>query len=210
VTRVVIVDDHPLLRRGLRETLATAADIRVVGEAGRSEDVVPLLQAHPCDIVLLDLSLPGRGGLEVLTDIREAVPAVRVLIVSTHAEAHYAVRAIRAGAAGYVNKSAEPAELLGALRSVMNTGRYLSDAAGAALADFAQQGGGVLHDRLSDREHQVLQRVAQGRTVSEIAAEFSLSIKTVSTYRARLLEKLEVSTTADLVRYSIEHKLFDE
>jgi two-component system, NarL family, invasion response regulator UvrY len=191
--------------------LSTASEMQIVAEAGRSEEVLPLLSAHPCDIVLLDLSLPGRGGLEVLKDIRDTVPAVRVLIVSTYQESHYAVRAMRAGAAGYVNKASEPEELISAVRSVMQTGKYISETVGAALADFAQHGDrGVAHEQLSAREHQVLRLVARGMTVSEIAAELFLSVKTVSTYRARLLEKLGVRTTADIVKYSIAHKLFEE
>jgi two-component system, NarL family, invasion response regulator UvrY len=211
VTRILLVDDHPLLRRGLRDLLSTAPDIHIVAEAGRSEEVLPALSAHPCDLVLLDLSLPGRGGLEVLKDIRAAVPSVRVLVVSTYAEAQYAVRAMRAGAAGYVNKSSEPETLIDAVRSVMRTGRYVSEAVGAILADFAEHGDRDLaHEQLSDREHQVLRLLTAGKTISEIAAELSLSVKTVSTYRARLVEKLGVRTTTDLVKYSIEHKLFDE
>jgi two-component system, NarL family, invasion response regulator UvrY len=211
VTRVMIVDDHPLLRRGLRDMLSTAPEIQIVAEAGRAEEVLGLLDAHPCDIVLLDLSLPGRGGLEVLRDIRNAAPHVRVLIVSTYDEAQYAVRAMRAGAAGYVNKSSEPEELIGAVRSVMQSGRYVNDAVAGMLADFVQHGDRDLgHQQLSDREHQVLRLLTRGSTISEIASELSLSVKTVSTYRTRLLDKLGVRTTTGLVRYSIEHKLFDE
>jgi two-component system, NarL family, invasion response regulator UvrY len=211
VTRVMIVDDHPLLRRGLRDMLSTAPEIQIVAEAGRAEEVLGLLDAHPCDIVLLDLSLPGRGGLEVLRDIRNAAPHVRVLIVSTYDEAQYAVRAMRAGAAGYVNKSSEPEELIGAVRSVMQNGRYVNDAVAGLLADFVQHGDRDLgHQQLSDREHQVLRLLTRGSTISEIASELSLSVKTVSTYRTRLLDKLGVRTTTGLVRYSIEHKLFDE
>lgn len=209
MTRVMLVDDHPLVRRGLREMLA-AEGIPVVAEASRSEEVLPALAAQPCDIVLLDLSLPGRGGIEVLRDIRSAHPRVRVLIVSTHAEAAYAVRAMRAGAAGYVTKNSPADEIVAAVRAVAETGRYISDAVAGALADFAlDDRSGPAHEQLSDREMEVFRLLTRGRTISEIAAELSLSVKTVSTYHARLKDKLGVSGNADLVRYAIAHHLFD-
>jgi two-component system invasion response regulator UvrY len=208
--RVVLVDDHPIVRRGLRETLCAESDIVVVAEAARSEEVLAALTSAPCDVVLLDISLPGRGGIDVLKDIRKDFPAVRVLVVSTHDESRYAVRAMRAGAAGYLTKSSAPEELVRAVRQLMRTGRYISEAVGAVLAQFAQDDRpGPAHDRLSDREHEVLRLLAAGTTVSEIADSLSLSVKTVSTYRTRLVQKLGVRTTSDLVRYAIEHKLFE-
>jgi DNA-binding NarL/FixJ family response regulator len=205
--RVIIVDDHPLMRRGLRETLA-AAGIEVVGEATRSEEVTGVLQATPCDVVLLDLSLPGRGGLDVLKDLRREWPSTPVLILSSHPESQYALRAIQAGAAGYLSKAAVPEELVEAVHGVIETGEYINEVVGAELAHFASRpGGGPPHERLSDREREVLRLLVEGRRVSEIAASLSLSVKTVSTYRSRLMEKLAVRTTADLVRYAIEHKL---
>lgn len=208
--RVVIVDDHPMLRRGMRETLTAEADIAVVGEASRSEEVLDVLKASRCDVVLLDLSMPGRGGLDVLADIRADFPHVKVLVVSTYEESQYSVRAIRAGAAGYVTKTSAPTELITAVRTVVETGRYLTDHVAAALAEFAfDDRPGAAHDRLSNREHEVLRLLAAGQTVSEVGERLSLSVKTVSTYRRRLIQKLGVRTTADLVRYAIEHKLFD-
>lgn len=207
--RVVLVDDHPIVRRGLRETLSTESDITVVAEAARSEEVLDTLRAHPCDVVLLDLSLPGRGGLEVLKDIRRDFPGIKVLVVSTHDEAQYSVRAIRAGAAGYLTKTSAPDELIRAVRVLVQTGHYLSDGVATALAMFAvDDRPGPAHEGLSDREQEVLRLLTSGRTVSEIADELSLSVKTVSTYRSRLAEKLGVRTTVDLVRYALEHKLF--
>lgn len=208
--RVVIVDDHPIVRRGLKETLAGEADITVVGEAERSEEVLAMLASHPSDLVLLDLSLPGRGGLDVIKDIRRDFPAVRILIVSTHHESQYAVRAIRAGATGYLTKNSAPEELVVAVRSIMTSGRYISESVASTLLNYAQSD--ARHsgpEQLSDREHQVLRLLAAGRTVSDIGVELSLSVKTVSTYRSRLMAKLDVHSTADLVRYAIEHKLFD-
>lgn len=208
--RVVLVDDHPIVRRGLRETMSAEADIAVVAEATRSEEVLGTLTAHPCDVILLDISLPGRGGLDVLKDIRRDFPDIKVLMVSTHDEAQYSVRAIRAGAAGYLTKTSPPDELVRAVRLVVRTGRYITDSVAAALAEFAADDRpGPAHEHLSDREHQVLRLMTSGRTVSEIAEDLSLSVKTVSTYRTRLIEKLGVRTTSDLVRYALEHKLFD-
>jgi DNA-binding NarL/FixJ family response regulator len=210
VIRVVLVDDHPIVRRGLRETLSAEADIRVVAEVTQAEEVPGTLAAHPCDVLLLDLSLPGRGGLEVLKDVRREFPSIRVLIVSTHDEAQYAVRAIRAGAAGYLTKSSPPEELVRAVRALAATGRYITDSVAAALAEFAVDDRAVSpHERLSDREHEVLRLLTQGLTVSDIAERLSLSVKTVSTYRTRLAEKLGVRTTTELVRYALEHKLFN-
>jgi two-component system, NarL family, invasion response regulator UvrY len=210
VIRVLIVDDHPLVRRGLRETLSAEADVTVVAEATRSEEVLAQLGTHKCDIVLLDLSLPGRGGIDVLKDIRHDFPHVRVLVVSTHDESQYALRAMRAGAAGYLTKSGPPDELVTAVRSVMQTGRYITDRVGAVLAEFAlDDHPGPPHQRLSDREHEVLRLLTAGRTVSDIANDLALSDKTVSTYRTRLMEKLGVGTTAEMIRYALEHKLFD-
>jgi two-component system invasion response regulator UvrY len=208
--RVTLVDDHPIVRRGLKDTLSAEADIVVVGEAARSEEVLAALSASPCDVVLLDISLPGRGGLDVLKDIRQSFPNVRVLVVSTHDESQYAVRAMRAGAAGYLTKTSPPEELVRAVRQLMRTGRYINEEVGAALAQFAQDDRpGPPHERLSDREHEVLRLLTAGKTVSDIANELSLSVKTVSTYRSRLVEKLGVRTTSELVRYALEHKLFD-
>jgi len=210
VIRVVLVDDHPVVRRGLRETLSADAGIAVVAEAAESEEVLATLAAHPCDVLLLDISLPGRGGLEVLKDVRRDFPRIKVLIVSTHDEAQYAVRAIRAGAAGYLTKSSPPEELVQAVRALALTGRYITDSVAAALAEFAvDDRSAPAHERLSDREHEVLRLLTDGLTVSDIAERLSLSVKTVSTYRTRLAEKLGVRTTSELVRYALEHKLFN-
>lgn len=213
MTRVLLVDDHPLVRRGLRELLA-AAGIDVVAEAARSEEVLPALAAHPCDIVLLDLSLPGRGGIEVLGDIAGEHPRVRVLVVSAHTEAAYGLRAMRAGAAGYVTKSSAPEEIVAAVRAVATTGRYISETVAGALADFALDARpgdrpGPAHEHLSDREMEVFRLLTRGRTISQIAADLSLSVKTVSTYHARLKDKLGASGSADLVRYAIDNHLFE-
>jgi DNA-binding NarL/FixJ family response regulator len=210
MTNVMIVDDHPIVRRGLRETLAVEPDITVVAEASRSEEVMHALAAHRCDIVLLDLSLPGRGGLDVLKDIRRDNPRVRVLVVSTYAETNYALRAIRAGAAGYLVKTSAPEELVRAVRSVMHSGRYITEGVAAALADHAYENvRPAAHEHLSDREHEVFRLLVTGHTISQIAEHLSLSVKTISTYRRRLADKLRLHATADLVRYALELRLFE-
>jgi DNA-binding NarL/FixJ family response regulator len=210
VIRVVLVDDHPLVRRGLREALAADPAVKVVAEAERAEEVLRVLGDHPCDVLLLDLSLPGRGGIDVLADVRAQFPSVRTLIVSSHDTATQILRAMRAGAAGYLTKSAPEDDLRRAIHSIHDTGRHISDAVGAVLAEFAQGGGdaGTVRD-LSDRELEVLLRLAKGESVSSIAGALSLSVKTVSTYRSRVLEKLGLAGTADLIRYAIDHKLVE-
>ena len=209
--RVAVVDDHPIVRRGLRETLSAETDIAVVAEAARSEEVLSMLRASACDVVVLDLSLPGGSGLDVLKEIRRDFPNLRVLVVSTHAESQYAVRSLRIGAAGYLTKTSAPEELVRAVRSLTKTGRYISENVAAALADYTRDGpADPSHRRLSDREHEVLRLLAAGKTISAIAADLSLSIKTVSTYRSRLVKKLGLNTTGDLIRYALEHNLFDE
>jgi two-component system invasion response regulator UvrY len=207
--RVVIVDDHPIVRRGLRDLLNEQGDIEVVAEAGRPEEVSSLLATHPCDVVLLDISLPGRGGLELLADLLRETPGLRVLIVSTHAESQYAVRAIKAGAGGYVLKSAAPEELTAAVRKVAATGRHITDTVAAELADYAWRPSRSGLAALSNREYEVLRSIAKGQSTGAIAERLSLSVKTVSTYRARLMDKLHVKSVAELVRYAIEHDLRD-
>lgn len=207
--RVVIVDDHPLVRRGLREALATDSSVTVTAEAARSEEALTALAGHPCDVLLLDLSLPGRGGLDVLAEVRRRFPSVRTLIVSSHDNAAQIVRAMRAGAVGYLTKAASEQELLRAIHSVYQTGRHITDEVGAVLAEFVHGGDGGTVGDLSDREIEVLLRLAKGESVSAIADQLSLSVKTISTYRSRVLEKLGLASTADLVRYAIDHDLID-
>jgi DNA-binding NarL/FixJ family response regulator len=206
--RVVIVDDHPLVRRGLREALAADPNVTVVAEAARSEEVLAVIDEHACDVLLLDLSLPGRGGIDVLAEVRVRFPAVRALSVSSHDTATQMLQSMRAGAAGYLTKSAPEDELRRAIHAVHETGRYITDAVGAVLAEFARGEGdaGGVRD-LSGRELDVLVRLAKGESVSSIAVELSLSVKTISTYRTRVLEKLGLAGTADLVRYAIDHRL---
>lgn len=208
--RVLLIDDHALVRRGLSELLAAEPDIQIAGEAANANEALVLLGKAPVDIVLLDLSLPGRGGFELLGEIRRDHSQVRIIVLSAHDAVQSGVRAIRVGAAGFVSKGGPSTEVVAAIRSVAQTGRYISPALAAALADFAQLNRSeAAHHDLSSREFEVFRRLTSGRTVSEIAADMSLSVKTVSTYKTRILQKLGVRTTAELLRYALEHRLFD-
>ncbi len=206
--RVLIVDDHAVVRRGLREIVAEAPEMAVADEAASGAEALRLVRDADYDVVLLDLALPDLNGLDVLRQIRAERPAVRVLILSVHPEEQYAVRALRSGAAGYLTKDSAPGELVEAIRQAAAGSRYVSRPLAERLA--ALLAGEAPPDplaALSDREFQVLRMLGAGRTVGEIAAALSLSDKTISTYRGRLLLKLRLSTTAELIRYAIEHDL---
>ncbi len=208
--RVLIVDDHAVVRRGLREIVAEAPEMAVADEAASGAEALRLVRDADYDVVLLDLALPDLNGLDVLRQIRAERPAVRVLILSVHPEEQYAVRALRSGAAGYLTKDSAPGELVEAIRQAAAGSRYVSRPLAERLA--ALLAGEAPPDplaALSDREFQVLRMLGAGRTVGEIAAALSLSDKTISTYRGRLLLKLRLSTTAELIRYAIEHDLKD-
>lgn len=203
-TRVMIVDDHPLVRVGMRQLLAGPA-LDVVAEAASGNEALRLLELTPCDVVVLDISMPGRHGVEVLRRIVADHPDVPVLIYTRFPEDQYAVRAMRAGAAGYVRKASDPAALLEAIQLVARGGRYVSP----AVAHLLAQQGQAAHTDLSEREYEVLRHIVAGRSVTAIAADLSLSVKTVSTHRVRILRKLGLKSTAELVRYALEHNLQD-
>lgn len=208
--RVLIVDDHPVVRRGLMEILAEAPDVAEVGEVEDPKQVRDLASSHRWDVVVLDLGLPGRGGLEVLKDLHQDQPKLPVLILSMQAEDQYAVRALRAGAAGYLTKEAAPGNLLDAIRKVTAGGRYISPAVADHLAvQLTIDATRPLHESLSDREFEVLRLIASGRTVGDIAEHLSLSVKTISTYRARILEKMGMHNNAELILYAIRNNLSD-
>jgi DNA-binding NarL/FixJ family response regulator len=206
--RILIADGHAVVRKGVRQILADEFLGLTVGEASNRSETVSAVRNEPWDLVILDLSMPGRGGLETLKELRELRPALRVLIFSVHGEEQYAVRALRAGAAGYLAKSGLSDELVKAVRKITEGGRYVSAALAERLAaEVAAPGGTAPHDTLSDRELQVLCLIASGKSVKEIAAALSLSVSTVSTYRARILEKMKMGSSAALTRYAVEHKL---
>jgi len=209
VIRVVLADDHPIVRQGLAHLLASTADIVVVGEARTSAEALDAGLNVPCDVLLLDLAMPGRGGLDVLRELHASRPSLRVLVLSVYDERQIAVRALRAGAAGYFTKDAPGPVLLEAIRRVHAGKRALSPELAEQMIDQIESpDDAVAHERLSNRELDVLRRLAEGRTVSEIGGDLSLSVKTISTYRTRLLEKLGARTTGELIRYAIENKLF--
>jgi two-component system invasion response regulator UvrY len=208
VIRLLIADDHPVVRAGLRRIIQDAPGLQVVAEVASGHELLEQLPRVPADIVLLDVTMPGPRFLELLQQLRAEHPTVAVLVLSVHPEDQYAVRALRAGAAGYLTKDHSPEELTEAIRRVYRGSKYVSAALGERLAsDLAAGTRDVRHELLSDREYEVLCLLGSGRTVKEIARSLELSPKTVSTYRARVLEKMGASTNADLVRYAALHGL---
>ncbi|MEN9538206.1 MAG: hypothetical protein RLZZ126_441 [Pseudomonadota bacterium] len=206
--RVILCDDHAVLRRGIRDTLSEAVDIRVVAEAGSYSEVREALRTTPCDVLVLDLNLPGRGGLDVLGSLKDNDSAVKTLVVSMYPEDQYAVRCLKAGAMGYLNKAGDPADLAKAVRVVHQGRKFVTPEVALALADsLSAPEGSALHDTLSEREMQTLLKIASGKRLSDIAAELTLSPKTVSVYRARLLEKLKLANNAELAVYAIRNGL---
>ena len=208
--RVLIADDHAILRRGLRQIIEETEDLTVVGEADSSAQTLQHIRNHPCDVVLLDISMPDRNGMDTLGIITRDHPKVVVLMLSTYPESQYAVRALRGGAAGYLNKQSAPAQLVTAIRQVATGKKYVTPAVAEELARHLQNGSDrPPHELLSNREYQTMCMIAAGKTVSEIAQQLSLSVKTVSVYRARILAKLGVSSNAAIAHYAITNKLVE-
>ena len=206
--KVILCDDHAMIRRGIKDTLADAADIEVVGEASGYAEVRALIRTNPCDVLILDLNLQGRGGLEVLASLREDHSPIKVLIVSMFAEDQYAIRCLRAGADGYLNKAGDPSELIPAVRALAKGRKYVTPAISEMLVDnLASPSSDSLHAALSERELQTLLKIASGMRLSDIAEQLMLSPKTVSVYRARVLEKLKLNNNAELTVYAIRNEL---
>ena len=206
--RVLLCDDHAMIRRGIRETLSEAVDIQVTGEAASYAEVREALRTLLCDVLILDLNLPGRGGLEVLSSLREANSPVKVLIVSMYPEDQYAIRCLKAGAQGYLNKAGEPRDLVTAVRTVAQGRKYVTPTVAHMLVESLNTPENqTLHASLSERELQTLLKIASGKRLSDIAVELMLSPKTVSVYRARVLEKLKLSNNAELTVYAIRNEL---
>jgi DNA-binding NarL/FixJ family response regulator len=206
--RILIVDDHAILRRGLRALLSDAFATAEFGEASNAEQALEQLGEKVWDVALLDITLPGKGGLDLLKEFKAALPRLPVLVLSVHPEDQFAVRALKAGAEGYMTKESAPEELVQAVRKILAGGRYVSPTLAEKLAlnvgkDFTR----APHETLSDREHEVMCRIASGKTITEIAGEVSLSVKTISTYRARILEKLGVRNSAEITQYAIRNGL---
>lgn len=209
--RVLIVDDHAIFRTGLKQVIADEPDLEVAGEAGNAQDAIELARgAGSGDVMLLDISMPDKSGLEVLKRVRQMSPQLPVLILSVYPEDQYAVRMLRAGAAGYLTKESEPEQLVEAIRKVVRGGRYVSPAVAERLADELDVSREKpLHMALSDREFQIFRAIAMGKSSSEIANELSLSVKTIGTYRMRVLEKMGMSRNAEIIHYALANHLLD-
>ncbi len=208
--RVLIVDDHAVVRQGIKQIISDMDSPVEVGEAGNGSDAVRMLRDGAWDMVLLDINLPGKSGIEVLKQIKGEWKKLPVLMLSMYSEDQYAMRAIRSGASGYMTKETAPDELLNAINKVMRGGRYISAEMAEKLVFEQDEGGDELpHHELSDREYEVLRLIASGNSVSEIADQLALSVKTISTYRSRILEKMKMKHNAELTHYAIKHELVE-
>ncbi|HSP89020.1 MAG TPA: response regulator transcription factor [Ignavibacteriaceae bacterium] len=208
--KVFITDDHSLIREGLKKILKEEKDISIIGEAANAKDSMSFVLNNELDILILDLNLPDKSGLDLLKELKSFKPELKILILSMHPEERFAMRVLRAGASGYITKESAGEELVKAIRKVCNGGKYVSESLAEILA-FEIQGGSEkpIHEVLSDREFQVLQMIAVGKTLAEISDILSLAVTTVSTYRARILDKLNLHSNADLIHYAITNKLLD-
>lgn len=208
--KILIADDHAVVRRGLRQIINDEPDLDVVAEAQNGQEVLDQLEKTDCNVLVLDITMPDKNGLAVLQEVKAARPRLPVLILSMHPEDQFALRALKLGASGYLTKESAPEELVGALRKVVSGGKYISSTLAEQLvSEIASDSPRPSPERLSEREFQVLRMIAQGKTISQIAEEMHLSVKTVSTYRTRLLLKMKMKTNAELVRYAVQHGLVD-
>ena len=206
--RVLIADDHPVVRHGLKQILSSEPDVEVTGEAKDGDEAIELARKIEWDVAVFDFSMPGRSGLDLLNEMKREFPGRPVLIISMHPEEVHAMRVLKAGGAGYITKESASQELTAAIRKVATGGKYVSTSLAEMLAlDVGPGGRKALHETLSDREYRVMWLLASGKQVNQIANELSLSPSSVSTYRARILRKLKLSSTAELIRYAIVHRL---
>jgi two-component system invasion response regulator UvrY len=208
--KILIADDHAVVRQGLKQILADEFSRAAFGEAGTAQEAIAKVWETEWDVVVLDITMPGRSGLEVLGEIRKSRPRLPVLVLSMHPEDQFAMRVLKSGAAGYMTKESAPEALVGAIKKVLAGGRYVSPALGEQMASYL--GTDVQkppHERLSDREFLVLRLIASGKTVSQIADQLALSVKTISTYRARILEKMLMRSNAELTHYAIQNRLVE-
>ena len=209
--RVVIADDHTIVREGLKELLSNAGDIEVVAEAVDGHEALTRARTVDFDVLVLDMSMPGKSGMELIRQVKSEHPKLRIVVLTMHQENQYAVRAIRAGASGYLTKESAAAQLVAAIRKIAAGGAFIRAEVAERLAlDAMPHAEGPLHAALSDREYQVFRLLVTGRTVSDIAEQLHLSAKTISTHKARLMEKLQVDNNAALVRYAVSHRLQDD
>ncbi len=210
MVRVIIVDDHAILRRGLIQIISEAANLKMAGEAGTSTQALQLLRTTPCDVVLLDISLPDRNGIETLKLIRKEFPRLKVLMLSMHPEDQYALRALKAGASGYLTKQSAPGQLLSAIEQVSAGRKYVTPGVAEALANsIGDDNTQLAHHKLSIREYQTLCLIASGKSMKEIGQQMAISVKTVSVYRSRILEKMHMKHNAELTRYAIQNNIVD-
>jgi len=205
--RILIADDHPIVRQGLKQIISEEPAMQVLGEAQNSQEVLELVRKKNWDVVVLDITMPGRSGLDVLKELKTHRPRLPILILSVHPEDQYALRVLKAGASGYLTKESAPDVLVTAIRKVVAGRRYISATLAEKLAGELVGEPGPVHERLSDREFQIMCMIARGKSLKEIAGELFLSPKTVSTYRGRILEKMAMASNAELTRYLIEHHL---
>ncbi|MDO9320198.1 MAG: response regulator transcription factor [Pseudomonas sp.] len=206
--RVLVAEDHTIVREGIKQLIGLAKDLQVVGEAGNGEQLLEVLRQVPCDVVLLDISMPGVNGLEAIPRIRALTHPPAILVLSMHDEAQMAARALKIGAAGYATKDSDPSLLLTAIRKVAGGGRYIDpDLADRMVFEVGLTDSRPAHALLSEREFSVFERLVQGASVNEIAQQLALSNKTISTHQARLMQKMNANSMADLMRYAMEHKL---
>jgi DNA-binding NarL/FixJ family response regulator len=210
VIRVLVADDHAIVRRGIRQILDETNDIVAAGEASSASELWSLLEQGRYHAVILDVNLPGRSGLELLDDLKRQHPELPVLILTVYSEDQYAVRALRAGASGFLTKESAPEKLIDAIRKIVQGGRFITAAVAESLASSVARGGeGPPHEALSNREFQILKLIASGKTVSQIGRELSLSIKTISTHRTRILKKMNLKTNSELTTYAIRNGLVE-
>lgn len=208
--KIILADDHTVVRQGLKKILSDQSDIKVIGEASTAEEAISLVRTNHCDVLLLDVTMPGRSGLDIIKDLKSVAPKTHILVFSMHPEAQFAVRVLRAGGSGYLTKDSAPEEIVKAIRRVNSGGKYISAALAEWLATLTEADiEKPRHERLSDREFQIMRLIASGKSVSEIANQLSLSIKTISTYRARVLDKMKLKSNAEVARYAVEHHLIE-
>ena len=206
--RILIADDHAIVRQGLRQIVSADTEMTIVGEVANGVELLNLIRREPVDVVVLDISMPGRNGLEILKDLKRDYPFLPVIILSMYPEDQYAVRVFKAGAAGYMTKESAPEELVKAIRKAYQGSRYISPQVAELLAEHLEMKTfDQPHMSLSDREFEVFMMLANGKTVGQISSELNLSVKTISTYRARILEKMQMTTNADLTRYALDYNL---
>jgi DNA-binding NarL/FixJ family response regulator len=208
--RILVADDHGVVRKGIMQIVADSPGMEVSGEAATGQEALELVRSRPFDVVILDIAMPGRGGLDVLREIKAANPAVKVLVLSVSPEEQYAIRSLRDGASAYLTKMSLPEELILAIKTVASGKRYITPSVADRLASYIEDSSRqVPHETLSDREMQVLILIGSGRQASDIATELNLSVKTVSTYRSRILLKMGMETNAQLIRYALQHRLVE-